>query len=126
MDRATLDSLVAQAIEECELNIGEGRPSPTRLRHALSVLAQRVESATRSHTLLGLRTVDDLAAEFGVSAQRIRALAKHRHERFGVGMKLGKSWLWSAEEVEAMRPDLTRRPRSGPTAPKPPSRARSR
>lgn len=117
MTRDQLDQLIAQAIAEAKETVGEGRISPTRLANALTKLAQRVESATRDYTLTNLRTVDDLAEEFGVSVQRIRAIAQHRHERFGVGMKLGKSWLWSAEEIDVMRPDVTRRPRSGPTAP---------
>lgn len=111
MNRDQFDQLIASAIAEAEESLGEGRPSPTRLHHALSVLAQRVASATRSYELLNLRTVDDLAEEFGVTRQRIRALAKQRHERFGVGMKFGKSWLWSADEIETMRPAVSGRPR---------------
>lgn len=111
MNRETYDAMIAQAIAEAEETIGEGRPSPTRLHHALTVLAQRAASATRSYELLNLRTVDDLADEFGVSVQRIRALAKQRHDQFGVGMKFGKSWLWRADEIEAMRPAASGRPR---------------
>lgn len=118
VSRDQLDGLIAQAIAEAKDTIGEGRPSPARLEHALTVLTQRVADSTRDYTLSNLRTVDDLAAEFGVSERRIRAIATHRHERFGVGMRLGHTWVWSPEEVEAMRPDLTRRPHSGPTAPR--------
>lgn len=53
-------------------------------------------------------------SEFGVSVQRIRALAKQRHDQFGVGMKFGKSWLWSADEIESMRPYAPGRPRKQP------------
>lgn len=116
MNRATYDSLVEQAIDEAAESIGEGRPSPARLHHALTVLTQRVASATRGYELLNLRSVDDLAEEFGVNRQRIRALAQERHERFGVGMKFGRSWLWSVSEIDAMRPALTAgRPRKQPT-----------
>lgn len=111
MQRDDLDQLIATAIAEAKETLGEGKLSPSRLDHALTVLAQRVEAAARDYTLSNLRTVDDLAAEFGVNRSRIRALAQERHERFGVGMKFGNSWLWTAEEVEQMRPGPPGRPR---------------
>lgn len=111
MNRSDYEQMVASAIAEATETIGEGQPSPARLRHALTVLVQRVESATRSYELLNLRTVDDLAAEFGLSPRRIRALAVTRHERYGIGMKIGTTWLWSASEIERMRPGAPGRPR---------------
>lgn len=116
MTRNDLDQAVAAAVAEAAETIGGGPPPPTRLHHALTVLAQRVEAAARDYELSNLRTVDDLAAEFGVSVQRIRALAAARHAQFGVGMKFGRSWLWSVSEIDAMRPALTAgRPRKQPT-----------
>lgn len=111
MNRDAYDHQVALAIAKAAETIEEGSPSSMRTRHALAVLAQHVESATRSYELLNLRTVDDLAAEFGLSPRRIRALAVTRHERYGIGMKIGTTWLWSASEIERMRPGAPGRPR---------------
>lgn len=108
MNRSDYDQLVAAAIAEAAAIVA---PFDARTHHALTVLSQRVADATRSYELLNLRTVDDLAAEFGLSPRRIRALAVTRHERYGIGMKIGTTWLWSASEIERMRPGAPGRPR---------------
>jgi len=110
MNRSDYEQMVASAIAEATETIGEGQPSPARLRHALTVLAQHVASATRDYELSNLRTVDDLAAEFSLSPRRIRALAANRHARYGIGMQVGKTWLWSASEIDRMRPRKPGRP----------------
>ncbi len=104
MNRESFDSLITQAIDEAMEIIGEGRPSPTRTLTALQRMAQRVAGYSRDYTLLNLRTVEDVAEEFGVSRQAIRRIAADRHERFGTGMKLGNTWVWSVEEIEMLRP----------------------
>lgn len=78
-----------ERVAEATETVGVGQPSPARLHHALT----------------HLRSMDDLAEKFGLSQQRIEARAKHCAARLGVGMKLGNSWVWSAEEIEVMRPD---------------------
>jgi len=110
MERSAFDSLIQQAIAEAVETIEDGEPSPMRTRDALAVLAQHVASATRDYELSNLRTVDDLAAEFSLSPRRIRALAANRHARYGIGMQVGKTWLWSASEIDRMRPRKPGRP----------------
>lgn len=104
MNRSAYDSLVEQAIDEAMQTIGEGRPSPTRTLAALQRLAQRVGGYSRDYTLLNLRTVDEIAAEFGVHPSGVRRIAADRHRRFGAGIKIGRTWLFSADEVEMLRP----------------------
>jgi len=110
MNRDAYDHQVALAIAKAAETIEEGSPSSMRTRHALAVLAQHVASATRDYELSNLRTVDDLAAEFSLSPRRIRALAANRHARYGIGMQVGKTWLWSASEIDRMRPRKPGRP----------------
>lgn len=83
-----------------------------RLRSALDVLAQRIANHTRAYELLGIRTSDELAAEWGVTKRRVQAHVQMLHERFGVGRKIGSVWMLSADEAERHRPGPAGRPRS--------------
>ena len=115
MDRQTLDQLIDQDIEqavETFLPNGAGQMTAVRLRTALQTIAKRTESAARAYYLGNLRTVDDLADQFGVSRRRAQAIAKHQHERWGKGMRVGNAYIFAEDEIEGMRPASTRgRPR---------------
>jgi len=51
-------------------------------------------------------TVQDIAREFGITTRRARALAKNRHERFGVGQQLpGGQWVFRPEDLHILAPD---------------------
>ena len=107
MDKATLDHLVEQEIAqavETHLPHGAGQMTAARLRAALQTVAQRTEVAARAYYLSSLRTVDDMAAEYGVSRRRAHAIAKRQHERWGKGMRVGNAYIFSADEIESMRP----------------------
>lgn len=107
MDRSTFDQLIDQEIEqaiETHLPHSAGPMTAVRLRTALRTIAQRAETAARAYYLGNLRTVDDLAERFGVSKRRAQAIAKHQHERWGKGMMVGGTYIFSEDEIESMRP----------------------
>lgn len=118
MDRNTFDQMIDQDIEqtiETYLPHGGGQMTALRLRTALRTIAQRAETAARAYYLGNLRTVDDLAAEYGVSRRRAQAIAKQQHERWGRGMRIGNAYIFSEDEMESMRPAPTPgRPRKTP------------
>lgn len=103
------DQAIQQAIDEAKQAIGEGRPSPTRLDHALTVLAQRVAAASRNYHLLNLTTADELAEQWGVSNRAVQRTAQRRHERFGAGMKIGNKWVFDIDEIPLLEQDLRRK-----------------
>jgi hypothetical protein len=109
MDRNAYDQMIATAIDEAIESIGEGRPSPARLRHALEVLAKRSASLSRDYHLLNLTTADELAERWGVTRRAVQMLAKRRHERFGAGMMIGNKWVFDVDELPLLEQDLRRK-----------------
>lgn len=110
MERSTFDQLIDRDIKqviETHLSHGGGPMTAVRLRTALRTIAQRTETAARAYYLGNLRTVDDLAAQFGVSRRRAQAIAKAQHERWGKGMMVGGTYIFSEDEIESMRPAET-------------------
>jgi len=107
MDRQTFDAIINQEIAqavETHLPHGAGQMTAIRLRTALQTVAQRTEAAARAYYLGNLITVDDLAAQWGVSRRRAQAIAKQQHERWGKGMRIGNAYIFSADEIASMRP----------------------
>jgi hypothetical protein len=98
-----IDQEIEQAIET-HLPHGGGPMTAVRLRTALRTIAQRTETAARAYYLGNLRTVDDLAASFGVSRRRAQAIAKQHHDRWGKGMQIGGTYIFSEDEIKSMRP----------------------
>lgn len=83
-----------------------GSVSDVRLHHALETMAQHAYKEGKKDALMGLMSVDDVAAELGVSRRRANALIQNRHERFGVGMQIGKNtWVIHRDELESLKPD---------------------
>jgi len=55
-------------------------------------------------------TIQDIAREFNISTRRARALAKNRHERFGIGQQLpGGQWVFRPEDLNVLAPDIKHR-----------------
>lgn len=116
MDEKSARSLYEQRINslvESLLPNGAGTLTETRLRTALSQVAQVAFSAGSDYALMSLLTVDDVAEQLGVSVRRVRAIAKIKHEQFGVGYKVPKTnqWLFRLSEIESLRPGAVGRPR---------------
>lgn len=111
-----LNNYVNDRIENAVEQLTPGgviRPvSPERLRTVLTQLAVYVRDDTANNVLLSLLTVQDIAEELGVSVRRVKAMARHRHERFGVGWQVPgtNQWLFRPDEVDVFRSDLRRKP----------------
>lgn len=116
MDEQSARSLYEQRINtlvESLLPNGGGSLTATRLRTALSQVAQVAFSAGSDYTLMSLLTADEVAEQLGVSVRRVRAIAKIKHEQFGTGWQVpGTSqWLFKPSEIESLRPGKSGRPR---------------
>lgn len=118
MDRATFEAMIAQDIADVvqtHLPHGAGQMTETRLRTALTNIAKRAETYARAYYLGNLRTVDDMAALFGVSRRRAQAIAKEHYSRWGRGMMVGNTYIFSEDELESMRPGDRGRPAKRPS-----------
>ena len=110
MDKAATDQMIEGEIQKMidafMPNGGGATMTEVRLRTALEHMAKKSFALGQSYALLNLKTCDDLASEFGVSLRRMQAIAKERHERFGVGFQArgNNPWLFSADEIESLRP----------------------
>lgn len=116
MNRNVYDQMNEQAISEAIDRLipnGAGTVTDARLRHALSVLTTQIANNTRAYELLGIRTSEELAAEWQVSRRRAQAFIARLHERWGVGRKIGATWCLSADEAATHRPaDKPGRPKT--------------
>ncbi|MEX1019675.1 MAG: hypothetical protein WDZ49_08455 [Litorilinea sp.] len=109
MDRHVYATLISKEIREAldELlpdHAPAGQVSRTLLERRLHCLSERVETAARAYYLQGLKTVEEVAEEIGVDPDHLRKIAEHRHARYGVGRRLGDTWVWAADEVDVMLP----------------------
>lgn len=108
MDKKLYQNLVQQEIANTIDRLlphgGGATITETSLRSALDALATRIANHTRAYELLGIRTSDEMAIEWGVSKRRAQAHIATLHGRFGVGRKVGRDWLLSADEVERHPP----------------------
>lgn len=108
MDKQTHQQIIENEIEKAMDSLfphGAGQAPHTRVRRWLDQIAQVAYQKGRNNALLGLMTSDDVAEEFGVSKRRARALIKNRHERFGVGMQVGRQWVVHRDELVNLEPD---------------------
>lgn len=102
------EDIVGAAIEQAMDSMfpyGAGTTTHQRVAHHLDQVARRAFSAGRSYALLGLMTAEDVAEQFQITPRRARALIRHRHERLGVGMRFGNSWLVHRDELPVLEPD---------------------
>ena len=84
---------------------GAGTAKHIRVQAALGHTAQVAFREGKHYAMMGLMTAENVAAEFGFSERRARALIQNRHERFGVGMRFGKSWLVHRDDLALLKPD---------------------
>ena len=108
MDREHHWSIVEQEIEQAMAAMfphGAGTTNHVRVQHWLDTIAQRAFEQDRQWSLLGLMTAEDVAAHYGISTRRARALIANRHQRFGVGMKAGNTWLVHRDELPQLAPE---------------------
>lgn len=107
MDEINARGLYEQKISSMVENLlpyGAGIITEQRLRQAMETIAQAAFTAGKSYGLLNLMTVEQAAQEVGVSRRRMAEIIRIRHERFGIGMMVGKSWIIHHDELESLRP----------------------
>ena len=93
-------SEIAKALDDLFRDMPAATLSREAVGHVLARVAQRVATDSANQALLSLMTTDDMAAKLGVSARRVRALAKSR----GVGWQVSRgTWVFIPGDAEAMR-----------------------
>ena len=115
MNRKQYDSVIESELHQAISLLQQQFPAlagrEVRIGSVLRPLVANVASHTRAHELLGLRTADELAEDWGVSVRRAQAFIASLHERFGVGRRIGKLWVLSPAEAESHRPGKPGRPK---------------
>jgi len=71
-----------------------------RVERYLHIVARGVAARARDMAYLDLMTSADMAAELGVSRQRVLALAQRR----GIGWRAGRDVVFLRSDIPAMRP----------------------
>jgi hypothetical protein len=98
-----IDSLVSE---------NQNQPlAPEELKSLLEQVSQIAFSEGKTYALANLLDQDQVAQEFGVSRTRAQALIKNRHDRLGVGLKIGGAWVVSRDDLEALRPGPVGKPK---------------
>lgn len=110
MDRAIYIDIMEQEIQkamDAMFPYGAGRTTHTQVKHWLDIIAKIAFGQGEAYVLMNLLTVEDVAEQFNISPRRIRAIAKHRYERFGVGWQVPgtNQWLFRPEELDILRPN---------------------
>jgi len=108
MDKNSCQQLIDSEIQKAMGSMfpyGAGNAPHARVQHWLETVAQYAFNYGRSYALLNLMTVEDVADYLGVTRRRASAIIRNRHERFGVGMKVGASWLIHRDELPRLEPD---------------------
>lgn len=75
-----------------------------RIASILTILQQRSASNARAHALLNLLDTEELQAQWNVNRQRVAVHCAKLHKRWGIGRKIGNSWVLTRDEAEAHRP----------------------
>lgn len=109
--RSIYEQKIAQYIQSLLPN-GAGTITETKLRHVLDNVAQTAFSVGQDYALSSLLTVNDVAELFGVNVSRVRAIAKQKHQQFGIGYQIPgtNQWLFRPSEIESLRPGAVGRP----------------
>ena len=117
MDRESHKSIVYRQIADAlgmMFPYGEGRVERSRAEYFLVSVAAVGFREGCAYGLSNLLDVPTLAGMFGVSARRMRAIAKRAYEQFAVGFRVpsGRLYLFHVDEIESLRPGPPGRPRA--------------
>lgn len=110
MDKGIFIGMVDREIQkamETMFPLGAGRTTHTRACRWLNKIATIAFGQGEAYALSSLLTIKDVAEKFGISTRRVRAIAKNRHERFGIGWQVPgtNQWLFRPKELEMLTPD---------------------
>ena len=106
MHQESLDREVQKAMDAMFPH-SAGQTTHQRVRHWLDKIAQVAFTHGEQYALLSLLTVEDVAERFRITPRRVRAIARNRQDRFGIGWQVPgtNQWLFRPEEVEHLKPD---------------------
>lgn len=127
-----MDEKSARSIYESEIEnqvnsllpYGTGPITDRRLRHAMEIVAKRAFQQGESYALLSLMDIEQalflvnqrLVADGRkpISKRRLQAIAREKHDRFGVGYQVTgtRAWLFRPMEIESLMPGEVGHPRS--------------
>jgi len=110
MEKEIFEQIIEQEIQKAMDTMfpyGEGRTTYARAKHWLDTISKIAFSQGGTYALTSLLTVEDVAERFGITPRRVRAIAKNRHERFGIGWQVPgtNQWLFRPEELDSLEPD---------------------
>lgn len=115
MDKQSYESLIEQDIDKFIAALmphgGGATITEQRLRLHLKTLVQQVASHAKAYELMNLMDTSEIAEAWGVSRRRVIAHVTMLNQRWGVGRKIGRDWLLTADEVERYKPTTGGRPR---------------
>lgn len=101
-----LQGEIKSALEELHrLHPGMLSQADQVIRH----MVQRVAGGVAGLTLLSLQTAADVALIYGVTAQRIRMIARAR--KIGWQVPGTRTWLFRPQDIPALQPGKPGRPR---------------
>lgn len=104
MNREDYEQMIASDIETL-VDSMSGNITAHRLRFALDKIAKQAFEHGRTYALMSLMSTEEAAAHYGISESRMTRIIAQRHERFGVGMKVGKrAWLVTRDELPSLEP----------------------
>lgn len=101
-----INGKVEDAANELYSN-GVGELSRENLTAILKRLAEYAFTEGLNYRISSLITTDQLESLFSISSRRARAIAKSRHESYGIGFKIpgAKQWFFLPEDVKLLAPE---------------------
>lgn len=86
---------------------GVGELPRETLTAILKKLAEYAFTEGLNYRISTLITTDQLENLFSISSRRARAIAKSRHESYGIGFKIpgAKQWFFLPEDVKLLAPE---------------------
>lgn len=111
MDISKDDEIRSEIKSLCDtlLPYDAGTITRHRLEFALKQVAQVAYRDGYLHGLASLRTVPEIAAEQGLNAKQLAKKLAWLHKRWGLGAKLGNTWVVAEHEVEMLLADHRRK-----------------
>lgn len=109
MDRTTIPSDIAHAVEALAGPNGAQVVTEHRARHVCTQLAQRAYTEGRHAAIRELQTTDDAVAALGVTRAYVNRLAS----RHNIGWHIGRDRLFRPEDIETLRGVIATAVRTG-------------
>jgi len=75
-----------------------------RIRASLETVAKIAYEEGKINAISQIMTSHDVANHFNVSVRRANAIIRNRHEKFGVGAKIGRSWFVLKDDLVILKP----------------------